>query len=78
MIATDVCSRGLDVRNIALVINFDVPTQVEQYIHRFGRTGRAGDKGEAVTLLSQYDRDGQRMLEQVGLNQLNTDRVCSL
>ena len=56
MVATDVCARGLDVRNIAVVINYDASQHPEQYVHRIGRTGRAGDKGYAVSLLEPGDR----------------------
>lgn len=56
LIATDIASRGLDVREIKTVINYDTPKDADTYIHRIGRTGRAGDKdGQAVTLL--LDRD---------------------
>lgn len=51
LIATDVAARGIDVDNIALVVNFDLPQDPEYYIHRVGRTGRAGKKGKAVTLI---------------------------
>lgn len=49
MVATDVASRGLDIRDITTVINYDMPTTTEDYIHRIGRTGRAGDTGVAIT-----------------------------
>jgi len=52
MIATDVASRGLDMRNIGVVINYDAPNTAEDYVHRIGRTGRAGDRGEAYTFLN--------------------------
>ncbi|MCI8850828.1 MAG: DEAD/DEAH box helicase [Erysipelotrichaceae bacterium] len=52
LIATDVAARGIDVDDIALVVNFDIPQDHEYYIHRVGRTGRAGKKGKAITLLS--------------------------
>lgn len=52
LIATDVAARGIDVDNIALVVNFDLPQDHEYYIHRVGRTGRAGKKGKAITLIS--------------------------
>lgn len=45
MIATDVASRGLDVKDIGIVINYDMPNTIEDYVHRIGRTGRAGNKG---------------------------------
>ena len=47
MCATDVAARGLDVKDIAAVVNYDFPNGVEDYIHRIGRTGRAGATGEA-------------------------------
>jgi len=52
MIATDVASRGLDLRNIGIVINYDAPQTAEDYVHRIGRTGRAGDQGVAYTFLT--------------------------
>lgn len=52
LIATDVAARGIDVDNIALVVNFDIPQDNEYYIHRVGRTGRAGRSGKAITLVS--------------------------
>lgn len=55
MIATDVASRGLDVRDITIVINYDLPTNIEDYVHRIGRTGRAGDKGRSFSLLNSCE-----------------------
>eukprot|EP00468_Gymnochlora_sp_CCMP2014_P005705 CAMPEP_0167750518 /NCGR_PEP_ID=MMETSP0110_2-20121227/6042_1 /TAXON_ID=629695 /ORGANISM="Gymnochlora sp., Strain CCMP2014" /LENGTH=1365 /DNA_ID=CAMNT_0007635861 /DNA_START=143 /DNA_END=4240 /DNA_ORIENTATION=- len=52
MIATSVLSRGLDVKDLVLVINYDAPTHYEDYVHRIGRTGRAGKKGTAITFLN--------------------------
>jgi len=49
LIATDVASRGLDIKDITTVINFDMPMIIEDYIHRIGRTGRAGNKGKSIT-----------------------------
>ena len=51
LIATDVAARGLDVDDVEAVINFDVPEDIEYYVHRIGRTGRAGRKGRAFTLV---------------------------
>ncbi|RAR07122.1 pre-mrna-processing atp-dependent rna helicase prp5 [Stemphylium lycopersici] len=51
LIATSVAARGLDVPGLALVLNFDCPTHLEDYVHRCGRTGRAGNKGTAITLV---------------------------
>jgi ATP-dependent RNA helicase DDX5/DBP2 len=55
LVATDVAARGLDIKDIALVVNYDFPTSIEDYIHRIGRTGRAGARGVAVTLMSPSD-----------------------
>ena len=57
LIATSVAARGLDVRNLVLVVNYDVPNHIEDYVHRVGRTGRAGRKGTAITFLTpEQDR----------------------
>jgi ATP-dependent RNA helicase DeaD len=55
LIATDVAARGIDVDDVDIVINFDVPQDVEYYVHRIGRTGRAGKSGRAVTFVSPRD-----------------------
>ena len=55
MVATDVMSRGIDIKGIDLVINYDVPGDAEDYVHRIGRTARAKTEGMAVTLISQED-----------------------
>ncbi len=49
LVATDVAARGIDIKNIELVINYDLPDDIEYYVHRIGRTGRAGQKGHAIT-----------------------------
>ncbi len=55
LIATDVAARGIDVDDVDLVINFDVPQDVEYYVHRIGRTGRAGKSGKAITFVAPRD-----------------------
>lgn len=55
LIATDIVSRGIDIDDIQLVINYDVPHDPEDYVHRIGRTARANREGQAVTLVSQRD-----------------------
>jgi ATP-dependent RNA helicase DeaD len=57
LVATDVAARGLHIRDITHVYNFDLPNVSEDYTHRIGRTARAGAEGDAVTLLSEKDRD---------------------
>jgi len=56
LVATDVAARGIDVPDLAMVINVDLPHVPEDYVHRTGRTGRAGATGEAVSLVSRDDR----------------------
>jgi len=65
LVATDVAARGLDVTDIDLVVNFDVPLQPEDYVHRIGRTGRAARTGKAITLVSQADERRARQIEQL-------------
>jgi ATP-dependent RNA helicase SrmB len=55
LVATDVAARGLDIDDISHVINFDMPRKVDIYIHRIGRTGRAGNKGTAISLVEAHD-----------------------
>ncbi len=63
VIATDVAARGLDVERISHVINYDIPTDTEAYVHRIGRTGRAGRKGEAILFVSPRERRMLRAIE---------------
>ena len=65
LVATDVAARGLDVSRISHVFNFDVPQDTESYIHRIGRTGRAGRKGEAIILLSNSQRFKLKQIERL-------------
>ncbi len=63
LVATDVVARGLDVRRISHVINYDIPTDVEAYIHRIGRTGRAGKTGDAILFVSPREKRLLRSIE---------------
>ncbi len=60
LVATDVAARGLDISNISHIYNYDVPKSSQDYVHRIGRTARAGHKGDAVTLLTERDHDNFR------------------
>jgi ATP-dependent RNA helicase RhlE len=65
LVATDVASRGLDIEGLPQVINFDVPHSPEDYVHRIGRTGRAGLTGEAISLVAPEDSDAVSAIERL-------------
>jgi len=65
LVATDVASRGLDIEGLPQVINFDVPHSPEDYVHRIGRTGRAGLTGEAISLVAPQDHDAIAAVERL-------------
>jgi ATP-dependent RNA helicase RhlE len=65
LIATDIMSRGIDVEEISLVVNYDVPHDAEDYIHRIGRTARAATKGTAITLVNPKDQQRFFRIEQL-------------
>ncbi len=62
LVATDIAARGIDVSNVSHVINYDMPSTAETYIHRIGRTGRAKRNGEAYTLITEKDRQMARAI----------------
>ena len=65
LVASDVAARGLDVKGVSHVVNFDVPWQPDDYIHRIGRTGRAGAKGIAITLATREDNEAVAAIEKL-------------
>ena len=65
LVATDIASRGLDINNLPHVINFELPQVPEDYIHRIGRTGRAGSSGEAISLVAHEELKQLRIIERI-------------
>merc|ERR1711971_1196478 len=65
MVATDVASRGLDIPNVTQVINYDLPTNIDNYVHRIGRTGRAGNTGNALSFLNEKNSGVIRELRDI-------------
>jgi translation initiation factor 4A len=63
LISTDLLSRGIDVQQVSLVINYDIPSQFESYIHRIGRSGRYGRKGVSINLCTKYDMNKIKEIE---------------
>lgn len=63
LVATDVAARGLDIENVSHVFNYDMPEDTEDYIHRIGRTGRAGKKGDAITFINPRERGRLSQIE---------------
>lgn len=70
LVATDIAARGIDVKDIALVVNYDVPEKPEDYVHRIGRTGRAGAKGRAIMLATPEQHKDVRDIEKLLRTQL--------
>lgn len=65
LVATDIAARGIDVSSVSHVINYDVPSQPEDYVHRIGRTGRAGKQGRAITLVTPAEELSMRGIERL-------------
>lgn len=75
LVATDVAARGLDIRHLSHVINYDVPSAPESYVHRIGRTGRAGREGVAITIAEPREHRLLRNIEQVTKNKIEIATV---
>jgi ATP-dependent RNA helicase DeaD len=77
LIATDVAARGLDIEHLALVVNYEVPTSPDIYVHRIGRTGRAGREGLAITLVEPSQLRALKNFERTGLGAITVAQVPS-
>ncbi len=78
LVATDIAARGIDVNNIALVINYDLPENPEDYVHRIGRTGRAGARGHAISFARSNQRDDVRSIERLVRSTLPVSKLPEL
>jgi superfamily II DNA/RNA helicase len=65
LVASDVAARGLDIKGVSHIFNFDVPWHPDDYVHRIGRTGRAGAKGQALTLVTREDAEAVEAIEKL-------------
>jgi ATP-dependent RNA helicase DeaD len=75
LIATDVAARGLDIEHLSLVVNYEVPTSADVYVHRIGRTGRAGREGVALTLIEPSQQRHLKGLERAGTGPISIAQV---
>ncbi|TEW44312.1 DEAD/DEAH box helicase [Psychromonas algicola] len=75
LVTTDIASRGLDLIHVSHVFNFDIPKHTEEYIHRIGRTGRAGELGDAISIIGPKDWDNFKKVESFVAQSINFDKV---
>lgn len=73
LVATDVAARGIDVKNITLVVNYDLPEEADSYVHRIGRTARAGESGRAISFCSASEFKHLRGVEKLTRNSIEVD-----
>jgi ATP-dependent RNA helicase DeaD len=78
LVATDVAARGLDVERISHVVNYDIPTDTESYVHRIGRTGRAGREGDAISFVTPRERHLLKAIERATRQPLTPMRLPSV
>ena len=75
LVATDLASRGIDVKHITHVINYDLPRFAEDYVHRIGRTGRADKNGYAISLVNEIDKEHLKKIERFTKLKINIKTV---
>ncbi len=75
LVATDVAARGLDIAELPFVINYELPTQPEDYVHRIGRTGRAGADGVAISLMDEHEQKMFEAIKELTRSQVEVERI---
>lgn len=75
MVASDVAARGIDVQDVSHVINFDIPSLPEEYVHRIGRTARAGKEGTAISFVSEKEEENFRAIEHLIQQEVEITRL---
>jgi ATP-dependent RNA helicase RhlE len=75
LVATDIAARGLDVKGVELVVNFDIPSQSEDYVHRIGRTARAGAEGHAISFAMPDEKRSMRDIERLIRKQITVSAI---
>lgn len=71
LVATDIAARGIDVKNISVVVNYDLPDNLDDYVHRIGRTGRAGKSGKAISFITRAETYQLRRVEKIVRKRIN-------
>lgn len=78
LVATDVAARGLDIKEVDLIINYDVPEKEEYYVHRIGRSGRAGKKGKSITLVTKPESRQMQNIMQYTKKSINKNQIPTI
>jgi len=78
LVTTDIASRGLDLIHVSHVFNFDIPKHTEEYIHRIGRTGRAGELGDAISIIGPKDWDNFKKVESFVAQTISFNKVAGI
>lgn len=78
LVATDVASRGLDIRNVRKIFNWDIPKAEEDYTHRIGRTARAGESGQAISFVTDRDKDSFDTIQRIHKNKIERIKTPSV
>ena len=78
LVATDVASRGLDIRNVNKIVNWDIPRQEDDYTHRIGRTARAGEAGQAISFVTDRDKDSFDTIRRIHKNRIERIKTPSI